>query len=101
MRCYAHGTSAEAKFRDKARERKWTVARAGWPDFLITADGKAEFVEVKSIGWRSFLERTSHRKPPPKLDPVPKRRKPSKYNPRVLGTLERDRQRGIGNALKR
>lgn len=132
---YAHGSSAEAKFKVKAEERQWQVARAGWPDFLLIADGKAEFVEVKSaldllsdgqvemftaleragirvkvwwetepnllMGWRSFLSRTSKRRVPPKLEPLPKRRPPRRYNPRALGTLERDRERGIGNALKR
>lgn len=120
-KCYAHGTSAEAKFRDKALERQWKVARGGWPDFLITADGEALFVEIKSsedrlsdgqvemfttlelagvhvkvwwenepavlMGWRSFLERTSYRKPPPKLAPLPPRLKPRKYNPRALGHI--------------
>lgn len=134
-KCYAHGTSTEAKFRDMAQAREWSVARAGWPDFLITTDGKAEFVEVKSsndrlsdgqvvmftalelagvhvkvwwedepsvlMGWRSFLARTSQCKPPPKLEPLPRRGKPRKYNPRALGTLERDRRLGIAGALRR
>lgn len=127
-KCYAHGTSIEAKFRDKALERQWKVSRGGWPDFLITADGEAQFVEIKSstdrlsdgqvemftalelagvyvkvwweeepgvlMRWRTFLELTSSRKPPPRLAPLPKRRKPRKYDPRALGhTTGRKRPR--------
>lgn len=114
---FAHGSSAEARFAELAKSRDWKVSRAGWPDFLITAEGKSEFVEVKSaldrlsdgqvemfsalenagievkvwwenkpdelLGWRAFLAETSNRRPPPKLSPLPPRRKPVRYNPKI------------------
>lgn len=45
---FAHGAGAESKFKQLALEKGWKVHRSGWPDFLIVADGKAQFVEVKS-----------------------------------------------------
>lgn len=45
---YAHGSSAEAKFRDLAKAKGWRVHRGGWPDFAIAANGVLRLVEVKS-----------------------------------------------------
>ena len=46
--------------------------------------------------WRAFHADTeASRRPPPKLSSVPKRGPQKRYNPRKLGTLERDRKRGI------
>lgn len=47
-RCTAHGSSAEAAFKQRALAKGWTVLRAGWPDYLIAGKGKPQFVEVKS-----------------------------------------------------
>lgn len=45
---FAHGSSAEARFKGAATAKGWKVHRSGWPDFFLTGNGRPRFVEVKS-----------------------------------------------------
>lgn len=45
---FAHGTSAEAQFHQRATEQGWVVKRGGWPDYAIATPETFRLVEVKS-----------------------------------------------------